>query len=67
MKTKVRQMVAIVGRSTDESGRESPKSAPRRINRLEEANIIDQPLAGTLRDMNAARDMIAQGEDLALH
>ena len=50
-----------------EPGREVPKTTPRRIDRLEQANIIDQPLAGTLRDMNAARDMIAHGEDIALH
>ena len=44
-----------------------PRSTRGRIDLLLRANIIDDPLAGILRDMNAARNMIAHGEDLALH
>lgn len=50
-----------------ELGQNIPKSTSRRIDGLLSANIIDQPLAGILRDMNGTRNMIAHGEDLALH
>ena len=48
-------------------GSNVPRSTRRRIDRLQKENIIDQPLASILREMNDARNMIAHGEDIPLH
>ena len=48
-------------------GSNVPRSTRRRIDRLLEAKIIDDQLAGILRDMNGTRNMIAHGEDIPLH
>lgn len=44
-----------------------PRATRHRIDLLSQAGIINDQLAGVLRDMNGARNMIAHGQDLALH
>ena len=57
----------LVEENRDKLGPTPPRSTRRRIDMLLQANIIEDPLGGILRDMNATRDMIAHGQDLILH
>ena len=50
-----------------ELGKNVPRPTRYRIDRLLEAKIIDDQLAGILRDLNGTRNMIAHGEDVPLH
>ena len=50
-----------------ELGKSVPRTTRHRIERLLEARIINDQLAGILRDMNGTRNMIAHGEDIPLH
>ena len=50
-----------------ELGKTIPRPTRLRIDRLLEVGIIDEQLAGILRDMNGTRNMIAHGKDIPLH